>query len=219
MEYSNPSPQVAGASWNVPMPSSKQQEGLKIQKSAITAQIQDADRARDEIYLGMVETSNAALKHFGEEVRGAAARLKILFDTYGDVNRKPLNEQTSAVYNILQELKGKYAPDTALVGISSWVSELEARNNAFADLMRERFDETASRTDIVLKESRAEVDNAYFAIRERVNALAIVEGLSVYESFIRTFNAVIAKYALLAKPRGGRGGGQSASQNETAEAQ
>ena len=188
----------------------------KIQKSAITAQIQDADRARDEIYAGMVETSNAALKHFGEEVRGAVARLKILFDTYGDVNRKSLNEQTSAVYNILQELKGKYAPDTALVGISGWISELEARNNAFADLMRERFDETAARSDIVLKESRVEVDNAYFAIRERVNALAIVEGLSVYESFIRTFNAVIAKYALLAKPRGGR---QSAPQNGTAEAQ
>ena len=130
-----------------------------------------------------------------------------------------MNEQTSAVYKILQELKGKYAPDTALVGISSWVSELEARNNAFADLMRKRFDETAARTDIVLKEARIEVDNAYFAIRERVNALAVVEGLSVYENFIRTFNAVIAKYALLAKLRGGRGGGQSAPQNGTAEAQ
>ena len=191
----------------------------KIQKSAITAQIQEADRARDEIYAGMVETNTAALKHFSEEVRSAAARLKIVFDTYGDVNRKPLNEQTSAVYNILQELKGKYAPDTALVGISSWVSELEARNNAFADLMRERFDETAARTDIVLKETRIEVDNAYFAIRERLNALVVVEGLSVYENFVRTLNAVIAKYALLTKPRGGKGGKQPAPQNGTAEAQ
>jgi len=33
------------------------------------------------------------------------------------------------------------------------------------------------------------------------------------------FNAVIAKYALLSKPRGGKGGGQSAPQDETAEAQ
>ena len=93
----------AEGSQNVFIPLRKPQEGLKIQKSAITAQIQDADRARDEIYAGMVETSNAALKHFSEEVRGAAARLKILFDTYGDVNRKSLSEQTSATYNILQE--------------------------------------------------------------------------------------------------------------------
>jgi hypothetical protein len=42
---------------------------------------------------------------------------------------------------------------------------------------------------------------------------------SVYENFIRTFNAVIAKYALLSKPRSGRGGKQSAPQNGTAEAQ
>jgi len=191
----------------------------KIQKSAITAQIQEADKARDEIYLGMVETSTAALKHFSEEVRSAATRLKIVFDTYGDVVRKPLNEQTSATYNILQELKGKYAPDTALVGISGWVSELEVRNNAFADLMRERFDETAARTDIVLKEARTEVDNAYFAMREKINALAIVEGEAGYENFIRTFNAVIAKYALSGKPRGGKGGEQPAPQNETTEAQ
>ena len=39
------------------------------------------------------------------------------------------------------------------------------------------------------------------------------------KSFIRTFNAVITKYALFAKPRGCRGGEQSAPQNETAEAQ
>jgi len=184
----------------------------KITKSAITAQIQEADKARDEIYTGMVEMNAAALKHFSEEVRSAAARLKILFDTYGDVARKPLNEQTSAVYNILQELKGKYASDTAVVGIGGWISELETRNNAFAELMRERFDETAARIDTVLREARVELDAAYFAIRERLNALVVVEGEAVYESFVRTFNAVIAKYAALVKPRqrAGRGGAETA---------
>jgi hypothetical protein len=142
-----------------------------------------------------------------------------VFDTYGNIAKKPLNEQTSATYNILQELKGKYATDTVAVGIGGWVSELEARNNAFADLMRERFDETAGRTDIVLKEARSEVDAAYFSIREKINALVIVEGVANYENFIRTFNAVIAKYAVSAKPRGSKGGEQSAPQNETAEAQ
>jgi hypothetical protein len=46
----------------------------------------------------------------------------------------------------------------------------------------------------------------------------VVEGLSVYENFVRTLNAVIAKYALLTK-RGGKGGKQSAPQSETTEAQ
>ena len=176
----------------------------KIQKSAITAQIQEADRVRDEIYLGMVETSTAALKHFSEEVRSAATRLKIVFDTYGDVVRKPLNEQTSATYNILQELQGKYAQDAEAVGIAQWASELQARNNAFSSLMKERFDETASRCDIVLREARSELDQSYFAIRERINALAIVKGEADYENFIRTLNAVIAKYTAILNMRLGR---------------
>jgi hypothetical protein len=85
--------------------------------------------------------------------------------------------------------------------------------------MRERFDETAGRTDIVLKEARAEVDQSYFSIREKINALVIVEGVASYENFIRTLNAVIAKYTSLTKPRGGKGGEQTAPQNETTEAQ
>jgi hypothetical protein len=56
-------------------------------------------------------------------------------------------------------------------------------------------------------------------MREKINALVIVEGVAVYENFIRTLNAVIAKYVLLAKPRSGKGGEQSAPQNGTAEAQ
>jgi hypothetical protein len=57
----------------------------KIVKSEFTAKIHEADKARDEIYLGIVETNTAALRHFNPNVRQAAERLKILFDTYGNV--------------------------------------------------------------------------------------------------------------------------------------
>jgi hypothetical protein len=76
------------------------------------------------------------------------------------------------------------------------VCELESRNNAFGELVKNRFDETAARTDIVLKEARAKLDEAYRTITEMVNALAVVEGVAAYEQFIRTLNAVIAKYAV-----------------------
>jgi hypothetical protein len=168
----------------------------KIVKSEFTAKIHEADKARDEIYVGMTEMNAAALKHFSPEIREAAGRLKIVFDTYGNVASKPLNEETSAIYNILQELKGKYADDAATIGILQWVAELENRNKAFENLVKERFDETAARTDIVLKTARAELDAAYFAIRERLNALIVVEGEAAYEAFVKTLNAVIAKYAV-----------------------
>jgi hypothetical protein len=201
----------------------REDEALKkIVKSEFTAKLQEADRARDEIYIGMLDMNRAALRHFSEAVREAAARLKILFDTYGSIDKKPLNEQTSAVYNILQELNGKYAADATAVGISDWVSQLEQRNNAFAALMKERFDETAARTDIVLKEARQAVDKQYKTIIERLNALIIVEGLENYEGFTRTLNAVIAKYlAMLARrgKRGGKGGGEAEETEEAEEPQ
>ncbi|MDR2582570.1 MAG: DUF6261 family protein [Fibromonadaceae bacterium] len=168
----------------------------KIVKSEFTAKIHEADKARDEIYLGMSETAAAALRHFNPSVRQAAERLKILFDTYGNVASKPLNEETSAIYNILQELKGKYSADTASIGISQWVAELETRNKTFEALVKERFDETAHRTDIVLREARGKLDESYRIIIERLNALAVVEGEAAYEAFMRTLNAVVAKYAV-----------------------
>jgi len=169
----------------------------KIVKSEFTAKIHEADKARDEIYLGIVETNTAALRHFDPDVRQAASRLKILFDTYGNVANKPLNEETSAIYNILQELKGKYTADVESVGLTLWVTELETRNGTFEGLVKERFDETAARTtDIVMKQARAQLDDVYKTIVERINALAVVEGVSTYEAFIKTLNAVITKYAV-----------------------
>jgi hypothetical protein len=184
----------------------------RISKSSITAQLQEADKARDDIFLGMADTAKAALKHFSPEVRAAAERLKVLFDTYGNIAIKPLNEQTSATYNILQELQGKYAQDAEAVGITQWAAELQVRNNAFSSLMKERFDETASKCDIVLREARTELDQSYFAIRERINALAIVEGDADYENFIRTLNAVIAKYTAILNMRLGKRGKKEGEQ-------
>jgi len=185
----------------------REDEGLKrIVKSVYTEKIRDADKARDETYSGMVEISAASLKHYVPEVREAAKKLKILFDTYGNVSAKPLNEQTSAVHNILQELKGEYLSAAQTVGINGWVYELEARNNAFETLVKGRFSEAASKTGVVVKVAREEVDAAYDTIVDRLNALVIVEGEEAYAAFIRTLNTVIAKYAAVLNARLGKKG-------------
>jgi hypothetical protein len=190
----------------------REDEALKkITKSEFTAKIQDADKARDEMFTGMAEITKACLKHYDEAVREAATRLKIVLDTYKHIDKKNLIEQTAAVTNILQELNGKYAPDVTAVGVGGWAAQLQARNNALNALIKERFDESAARTDIVLKDARLEVDKQYKIIVERINALAVVEGPETYESFIRRLNAIIAKYLSMGLGRrgakkGGHGG-------------
>lgn len=183
----------------------KEDEGIKkINKSALTAEIQEADKARDMIWSGMISMNSAALKHFDPEVADAGKRLKIVFDTYGNIARKPLNEQTSAVYNILQELQGQYAADVAAVGIERWVAELKTRNDAFGKLMKERFDEAALKSDVVVKEARAALDTAYRGITERIAALALLEGEAGYEQFVRALNIITEKYAATLTRRNGK---------------
>jgi len=189
----------------------KEDEGLKkIVKSAITAQIQDEDKIRDELYNGMVELSNAMLKSPFANKREAAKRLKIVFDTYGNISKKPINEQTSAVINILQELNGAYAQDAQTVGIGDYVSLIETHNNALAQLVRERYGESAGKTDVVMAQARQNLDAVYDVIVARINALALLEGGEVCENFIRTFNTIIAKYSAILNARLGKkhsGGG------------
>ena len=183
----------------------KEDEGIKrVSKSIFTAKIHEADKARDDICTGMMEINEASTKHYSQAISEAAKKLKILFDTYGNISQKPLNEQTSAVYNILQELKGDYAEAAGIVGISGWATELEARNNAFDVLVKERYDEAAAKTDVVVKSARVELDTAYDAIVERVNAYAVIEGGELYERFVKTFNSVISKYNAIVNARHGR---------------
>jgi len=105
--------------------------------SIFTDKIQEADRVRDTIYSGMVEINEAWTKHHNQTVREMANNLKILFDTYGNISQKPLNERTSAIYEILQELKGDYLNASKIAKIHIWANELEVWNNTFEALMRE----------------------------------------------------------------------------------
>ena len=177
---------------------------MKIMKSAYTAKIQEADKRRDKVFRGLVDKCRAAEKHFRPEAQQAAEKLKILFNTYGNLAKRPLNEQTSGVYNLLQELEGRFADDIRAVGVEEWVAELKDANNAFVELYRQRFDETTERTDIVLRKARTALDAAYRTIIERINALVIVEGEERWIDFIRSLNTVIDKYATIIKQRTGR---------------
>ena len=183
----------------------KEDEGLKkITKSALTPKIHEEDKIRDDLYTGMTELTSAMLKNPNQSRREAAKRLKIVFDTYGNISKKTLNEQTSAVINILQELKGDYAADAQTIGLDEYVALLESHNNALETLVKERYDEAAAKTDVVIRDARQLVDAAYEDIAARINALELLEGGELYENFIRTFNAVIAKYNAIVNARQGR---------------
>ena len=186
----------------------------KIMKSAITPEIQAGDKYRDGVFRGMTDAYKSALNHFNEEKVEAAKRLKPVFDTYGNLAAKPINEQSSGVTNMLQDLTGKYAADCQIIGITDWTTELAAANNAVIELMHGRYDEGSERCDIVLKEARAKVDEGYRVIIERISALVVIEGLANYENFIRKLNTIVDKYADIIAQRKGSAAAKKAKKEE-----
>jgi ElaB/YqjD/DUF883 family membrane-anchored ribosome-binding protein len=167
----------------------------KILKSILTAEVQEADKYRDQIWRGMADANKSAMNHYDGEVRAAAGRNKIVFDTYGNVAQKPYNDETSAIYNFIQDMRGKFAKDVATAGLTGWIDELEKANNAFSQLSMDRYDESAAKTALVMKETRVKVDEAYRKIIERINAAIIMDGEEDYREFVNTLNAIIKKYS------------------------
>ena len=177
----------------------------KIAKSALTQDVKMEDKNRDTTLAGMNDKLKAALKHFDPEVKKAAENVKILFDTYGRMATLPLYQQTSAVFNFLQELRGKYAQDAKKIEIDQWADQLETANNRVEELMRERRDENVDKqTEASFKQARKMVDEAYSDITKRVNALALVEGEENYAEFIRAMNALMKDFKDRVSQRKGR---------------
>lgn len=168
----------------------------KIAKSATTEAIESADKRRDQTFRGVADAVKSALRHFDPAVCDAAKRLKIVLDTYGNVAAMPLNEETSAIYNLVQELTGASAAHVQKLGIAPWITELESNNKAFDALVKSRNDETASKTELRMKSCRKELDTVYATIVHRLDALITIEGEGNYEPFVRKLNAYVDRYNL-----------------------
>ena len=167
----------------------------KILKSAKTEKIDKADKQRDTTYRGLTNLLRAALDHFNPDVVDAAKRIKIVFDTYGNLSRMSMNTETASIYNILEDLKSpEYMRDAEIVQIVEWIDQLKLDNDALEALVRERNDEIAAKTQLKVNDCRTETDKAYHNIVERINAAIIIEGETPYADFVSKLNAFIERY-------------------------
>ena len=169
-----------------------------LQKSGYTEQMAEADRARDIVFSGLVDMVNAAQKHFDSNVVAAGNSLKIVFDTYGNLAAKPNDEQTSGVYNLVQDLEGRYAADIQQISAGDWVAELKARNIAYNELVRNRDAESAQKPEGKMKNIRVEIDRVYRDIITAVESLAKLtedpKEIDTYRRFIAAINPLIERY-------------------------
>ena len=169
-----------------------------LQKSGYTEQMAETDRLRDTVFSGLVDTMNASRKHFNQDVVEAGNRLKIVFDTYGNLAAKPNDEETSGITNLVQDLEGKFSPDIRKIGASDWVAELKAKNIAYNELVRSRDAETSLKPETKMKNIRIEIDGIYRDITTAIESLAKLTNddteIETYQGFISQFNPIVERY-------------------------
>ena len=157
-------------------------------------QLNSADQRRDVAFRGLVDSVRISLDHFNPFVADSAKRLNLLFKWYNNLSGKSFDEETTAIRNLLDELRGKFAVDVSTVGITAWIDELEIHNRSFALLMEVCSKNSTGKTGLRIKNLRVEIDRLYFTMAERINALMLVENNSFYEQFICELNSHIGRY-------------------------
>ncbi len=165
-----------------------------VRKNFISDDLVLADDDRDSLFRGMSDAVKSGLNHYDPETRAAAKRLQIVLDTYGNLATKPYDAETGGLISLIHDFTTTYAADVAKLGLTAWVTELGLKNKAFEDLKNNRYSDIAVKTILKMKEERAKVDAIYNDIRERINALIIVEGEANYAAFVNEMNTRIEGY-------------------------
>jgi hypothetical protein len=177
-----------------------------VRRSVLTREIWEQDARRNDIFRGFADAAKSSLHHFDHEKRTAARKLDIVFENYGNISIKTLDQKSAAIDDLLREVQTEqYTNIMLLLGLEEWANELRLTNERFTELMMERYRETASRPTIQMRATRLKVDKAFRAIINQVEALVLVSGISVYAPFIKDINVVMEHYRnILAQEKGRR---------------
>jgi hypothetical protein len=175
-----------------------------IRKSPETEKMTEADRLRDQLFHGLNATIRAAVSHFNPAHSEAARQLTMLLDHFGNLAQKASNEETAGIYNLVQEFRGRYAGFIATLGLTEWVEQLAAQNEAYETLVRSRNEEVAERPKLHVKQVRRELDDVYRQIIERIEAFCLVQGPESYATFIDRLNAFVTRYNNVVAQRRGQ---------------
>lgn len=150
---------------------------LVLRKSAHTAGMEKAARERSAHFRGLFEEIKLSRTMLNENLREAAERLYILVSGYRkNILNTSYSEASPAVYNFIEDLKGKYAADVAALGLGKRVEFLEAAEAKFQEYWEQRSLEKVEKPKENLADVRIDMDEIYRSITEVIYAKLLVKG-------------------------------------------
>ncbi|MDR2474374.1 MAG: DUF6261 family protein [Bacteroidales bacterium] len=126
--------------------------------------------------------------------RAAAQKIELVLEHYGNIAAKAFDQETAAIDDLLRELNDNHSADISALALGDWLARLDVENQTFKTLMANRYVEISQRPATRMKTARAEVDKAFRAMLNMIEALVMVNGNAAYSAFIDELNAVSERY-------------------------
>ena len=166
-----------------------------------TASATDADAERDLSWRGINAYVKAMCSHPTADVANAASEAKSLFDKYGDPTSLAQTEESGILHNLLQDLEAFDSAKRTMLSLDVWITDLQAKEDAFLAAAAERTEADAARQVGIVKETRTAAEASYRSLVDMVNALAMINGDAAYATFIDHVNAMIDRQKAISKAR------------------
>ena len=186
--------------------------------SELTAKLAEADRERDNLLVGTMETIRNGERHYDPDRRTAAAALTPIVNAYTGIQERSIDDETGLVNNFIQDLREeKNTAYLAALGLDDWLTALETANNQCATLTVQRSNgitETGAS-----KAARNALNTAYADLVELLNALAVVnDDNALYAEVFGKINNRIKHYEDVLANRAGMAAAANAGADTAADA-
>ena len=167
----------------------------QVKLSEYTAKIEKLDAQRENQHGILRDLIKASLRDDEEEVSEAATILSHLFKTYGRMHEKTYDEETAAIYNLVEDLQGRYSEQVETLGLQNKVEKLKNTNIEFKKLMNLRDTEKSLKIKDRAVDIRKEIDKCYGNIVRCIEAKTILDPNHGLTPFINELNTNIDRYS------------------------
>lgn len=165
-----------------------------IKKDVLTKKIEDADYRLDHALTAIRAMARAQEYSLVQNIAEAAQRVYVMLMGYGDVSKRPYEEEEGDIRAILNQLNGAYVGDVSTLGLSPQVNELQAAFTAFEQLLTQRDDKSLKKPERTFREVRRDIEKVYHQVETIVNAGAIIgTATAAFITFINHLNPEIER--------------------------
>ena len=173
-------------------------------KSLDTEDLANLDTTRDDALGAYHEAVLGLQRNPNEAKRQAARQLNLNYDTYKPERSQEYMKETELIQQMTTEIRAQQqlAAAIQLLGLDDYLTDLEQKNQAFADLMKGRTASTEGYQKGAVAEARAALEQKYQLLRQMQNVASIYEGDTEYRPFLLAVNAEVEHFNQILNRKG-----------------